>query len=105
MTTNIDFDASYTIDGYRGIAFYLVGHATEEVYEGDYLVCADEQCDHGTSEMCWAEGDTSLVADTDRVVAVMVGDDRKHVVDVTDLTQINDDDYCSCCGQIGCNWG
>jgi hypothetical protein len=32
----------------------------------------------------------------------MVGDDRVHVVDVDDLTEISDEDYCPGCGQIGC---
>jgi len=37
-----------------------------------------------------------------RVVVVMVGDDQAHTVDVEDLTQINDEDYCYECGQVGC---
>jgi len=37
-----------------------------------------------------------------RVVVVMVGDDREHVVDPEDLTRIEDDAYCWSCGQVGC---
>jgi len=37
-----------------------------------------------------------------KVTAVMVGDDREESVDVTDLTAIDPDSYCSGCGQIGC---
>lgn len=101
-TTDIDFDGRYAVVGMEGIAFYLIGYATEEVYEGDYLVCDDEECDHGLSEMCWTEGDTSIVTDLDRVRAVMVGDDRVHEVEVEDLIPIDRDDYCGSCGQIGC---
>lgn len=36
------------------------------------------------------------------MVAVMVGDDRKHTVDVDDLVPLADEDYCHVCGQIGC---
>jgi hypothetical protein len=32
----------------------------------------------------------------------MVGDDRKHTVDVDDLTELADGAYCHSCGQIGC---
>jgi hypothetical protein len=100
--TDIDFDARYRVDGYGGVAFYLKGYATTEEYEGDYLVCEDEDCDHQSSDTCWIEGDTSIVTDHDHVIAVMVGDDRKHVIDVDDLEMLADDDYCSGCGQIGC---
>jgi hypothetical protein len=34
----------------------------------------------------------------------MIGDDREWVVDVDDLTPLDDDDYCGTCGQIGCSW-
>jgi hypothetical protein len=100
--TAVDFDARYRVDGYGGVAFYLEGYATTEEYEGDYLVCEDEECDHHLSEMCWAEGDTSIVTDHDHVIAAMVGDDRKHTVSVDDLSLLADDDYCSGCGQVGC---
>lgn len=36
------------------------------------------------------------------VRVVMVGDDRRHIVDVDELEPIADDDYCGECGQIGC---
>ena len=39
------------------------------------------------------------------VQAVMVGDDRVHKVDVKDCEEINDDEFCSECGQMGCGNG
>lgn len=39
----------------------------------------------------------------DRAVVVMVGDDREHDLDASDLTAICEDDYCPGCGQIGCH--
>jgi hypothetical protein len=98
----LDMNARYAVDGYRGVAFYLLGYATTEEYEGDVVVCDDEDCDHQMSEMCWAEGDTSIVTDTETVRAVMVGDDREHLISVDDLTKIEDDEYCAECGQVGC---
>jgi hypothetical protein len=101
-TDSIDFDARYTVDGYPGVAFRLKDYARTEQYEGDVVVCDDEECDHGLSEMCWAVGDTSLVYDLGFVIGVMVGDNREHTIDVTSLTKINDDDFCGGCGQVGC---
>lgn len=102
MTDTLDFNAQYSVEGFRGIAFNLVGYGTTEQYEGDYLVCDDEDCDHGLSEMCWTEGETSIVTDLDWVRAVMVGDDREHLVEVASLIKL-EEDVCSC-GQLGCGW-
>lgn len=100
--TAIDFDAFYAVNGWGGIAFYLTGYATETVYEGDLLVCDDEECDHGLSEMCWAEGDYSIVTNPDMVKAIMVGDDTVHLIDVEDLRPLAREEFCGECGQIGC---
>lgn len=35
----------------------------------------------------------------------MVGDDTLHVVAISDLKPLDEDAYCSGCGQIGCSWG
>lgn len=40
----------------------------------------------------------------DCVIAVMVGDDFKHHVNSSDVSELPADDYCSICGQIGCDW-
>ena len=40
----------------------------------------------------------------DCLVCVMIGDDYKHHVQIDDVHEIDDDDYCSGCGQIGCDW-
>ena len=82
---------------------WLLGWSTEDVYEGDYLACNDEDCDHALSEMCWTEGDWSIAQSDSMVRAVMIGDDRTHIVDVDDLTLIADEDYCHECGQLGCS--
>lgn len=76
----LDLDARYSVDGYEGIAFYLRGYV--------------ERYDPETGE--------DIGEDRDYVRAVMVGDDREHVIDVSDLTRLADEDYCGVCGQIGC---
>ena len=39
---------------------------------------------------------------TGRVIAVMVGDDRRESCDLDDFEPIAREDYCGSCGQIGC---
>lgn len=94
----IDFDATYAVQGYRGIAFYLLGW--EQVWEPYTFLCSNEDGEE------WEEdsGEGEWVDDPDRqnVIAVMVGDDRKHTVSIDRLTRLSDDDYCPECGQIGC---
>lgn len=107
MTTmtegTLDFDARYRLSG-SSIAYWLKGYSTTEEYEGDQLLCDDEDCDHQLSELCWAEGDTPIVTDLEWVIAVMVGDDREHLLEVSELTLITDPVVCPC-GDTQCGWG
>jgi hypothetical protein len=73
---------AYGVAGHPGIAFHLLG--PETVPDGDTE---------------W----TGMEVETGRVIVVMVGDDRRIPVDPEDVTPIADEDYCSGCGQIGCN--
>jgi hypothetical protein len=43
--------------------------------------------------------------DHECVLMVMVGDDHRWHIDEGDLIEIDDDEYCGSCGQIGCGWG
>jgi hypothetical protein len=74
--------AHYRVSGYDGVAWYLLG----------YKLVRDEDFE-------WSGIETE---DRDFVRAVMVGDDRVFVIDVDDLEQISDEDFCRDCGQIGC---
>lgn len=77
----IDDDARYAVDGYDGVAFYVAGPET----------MPDEDTEWSGYEV-----------PTGRVLMVMVGDDRLHAVDPDELTKLDEDAYCSGCGQIGC---
>lgn len=79
--TAFDFEATYTVDGYGGVAFRATGY--EEV--------ADEDTE-------W----TGYLARTGLVVAHMVGDDRDFTFEVEDFTRLDEEDYCGECGQVGC---
>jgi hypothetical protein len=77
-SVTLDRTVAYKVDGYGGVAWRVLGPATTTVYEGDALVCNDDECDH------------------------MLGDDREFTFDVEDLTALDRDEFCGECGQIGC---
>lgn len=72
---------AYTVRGWRGVAFYVLGWETEP---------------DGDTE--WSGYETR----TGNVLVVMIGDDRRHSVDPSDLTPLDELAYCAECGQIGC---
>lgn len=78
----LDLDARYAVAGYDGIAFYLLGYVERDTPD--------------------TEWDGIRETDTDWVRAIMVGDDRVHEIEVSELTLLDDLDYCGQCGQIGC---
>jgi hypothetical protein len=86
MTTDnatIDLDERYSVEGYGGIAWGLLGY--EMIRDEDYEWSGVEY------------------EDRDRVQAVMVGDDQVFTFEVSELTVLQEGDYCPECGQIGCN--
>lgn len=93
----IDFEAHYSVDGYKGIAFFLAGY--EQTWEPYTCLVTDpdtgEEYEEPIDEGEWVDN-------TDAVRAIMVGDDRVHIVDVDDLTIIEEDSFCRECGQVGC---
>ncbi len=72
---------AYVAHGWRGVAWHVLGWETEP-----------------TEDTEW----DGIEARTGRVVAVMVGDDRRYTFDEEDLKPIPREDYCGSCGQIGC---
>lgn len=73
---------AYTVRGYRGIAFYVLGWETAPDADTEW---------------------TGIEERTGQVIAIMVGDDHRHVVDPNDLTPIAREAYCGECGQVGCS--
>lgn len=124
MEDGINFDGRFKVKGSAGVAYYLLGWEAEQmpmIGIGEICQCEHDQGDHmadasGNCSECdceeyaateyqfedWEE--TELCRTGDSVIAVMVGDDRRHIVDKSDLTEIDEEDYCSDCGQIGCGW-
>lgn len=85
-TAELDFNATYEVADSPGVAWRLLGFV--EVYKED----PDEPGDYVKED------------DLQWVRAYMVGDDRVFEIDIDDLTPLSDNDYCSCCGQLGCGW-
>ena len=101
MSTALDTSARYTVDEYPGVAFYVLGWERVRIEPEPFLVCEVEDCDH--DDACYALDEEPDEFDSDVWVrAVMVGDDIVHHVEITHLHRIEDDAYCSGCGQIGC---
>lgn len=102
-TTKLDRSACYAVKGWKGVAFRIDGFPERwEPYtalvpseDGEELVEVD------TGEGEWVEQDESC----GRVIVVMIGDDRRHEVDIEDLSPLADNEVCDSCGQIGCGWG
>ncbi len=107
----LDFQRYYSVAGMEGIAFYLTGYVENEREVPDE--CLGHPDDGyfngpiGETFYCdgWCNPTVEYELDTSMVTAVMVGDNREHVIDVDDLTPISDEDFCAGCGQIGCGHG
>lgn len=102
----LDMSAHYSVAGYEGIAFYLIGYVERlPECEGHPTDDDPELYPHAAiGDTAWCDGScqTETVEDHEWVRAVMVGDDRVFEIEVSDLTVIDEDDYCAECGQIGC---
>lgn len=79
--TDDDFPGAYQVAGYDGIAWSVFGWETRPDADTEW---------------------SGYEQRTGDVVARMIGDDRYFSFDPSDIEQIDDDDYCGVCGQIGC---
>jgi hypothetical protein len=72
---------AYRVTGYNGIAWNVLGWETEP----------DEDTE-------W----TGVEIRTGNVVCVMIGDDRYFSFEPSEISPLNNDEFCHSCGQIGC---
>lgn len=107
MNTQLDTNARYRHAEMPGVAWYIKRLDVETVtdgcpghYDDDFAL---DSCGLGEGYFC--DGACVEGSPTGMVVAVMVGDNREHIVDPDDLSVIDEDEFCGCCGQIGCPWG
>ena len=87
VVNGINFDGRFKVKRWPAVAVVALGYFAEYPE-------SDEE-----------DPEPELVADESRIVVVMVGDDKRHVVDASDLTEIPEEGYCPSCGQIGCGHG
>lgn len=107
--TGVDFSARYAVSSMPGVAFYVRGYVKEWTEESWELNCDSASCNHvddfdNSLPECYLYNEPEEYDDMSRVRAVMVGDDHEHIVDVGELSEITEDDYCPSCGQMGCAW-
>lgn len=96
----LDMGSAYRVAGHGAVAWRLEGYATEWTEER-WEYCGEGDPD---DEANYLYSEPEEVEDRTRVRAHMVGDDVTFVHDVEDLTPLEDSEYCSGCGQIGCGW-
>ena len=81
-TDDVNFPAdAYRIEGYKGIAWYVLGWETEPDADTEW---------------------SGYEVKTGRIIAVMIGDDRHFSFDPAEVHAIEPDSFCRTCGQIGC---
>lgn len=85
-----------TIDGHGGIAWVFDGMRTERVWI--------EMFDDSDVENVIDYGDWEEQESEDVGAFHMVGDDRTWYFDISDAAPLDDEEFCSGCGQIGCGW-
>jgi hypothetical protein len=82
----VDTDCYYTVEGWSsGIAWRVLGPVM--IRDEDY-------------EWSGIEYEHEFF-----VRAVMVGDDKEYQVDAANLKLLDEEDFCSGCGQVGCGHG
>lgn len=92
----------FTVASMPGIAFWIKGYQEEWTPESWEMTC-DDSDGHEHDDSCETlYSEPELAENRNRVIAVMIGDDTEHVIEVSELTEIKADGYCRDCGQIGC---
>ena len=94
----VDLDATYSVKRWPGVAVRVVGYP--QVWEPYTYLSEDEEGNEVERES--DEGEWVDDVCSGMVHVVMVGDNYKHTVDSADLILLDELDYCSECGQIGC---
>lgn len=111
-----DYPGRYRVRGFSGVACFVVGWETEPLAEwwcsdcdrsgyerdgggGGIYDRGDDDCEH---EHVHYSVEPSRER-TGRLLVCMVGDDRHHSVDPSDLTPLKRSEFCGECGQIGCH--
>lgn len=96
---DVDFGKYVSVDGYKGVAFWVDDWAREVTEQYVEYINYDD-----SDEVFFGWEEVESISDS-KVECYMIGDDRKFVFDLSDLTAIDVNDFCGSCGQIGCGHG
>lgn len=79
----------------------------DQQYDPTYIYVGDDDFDTDPDAEWELTGDGEWFENpqSDQVFVVMIGDDKEYLVDFESLQLIDDDEFCSQCGQIGCSHG
>jgi hypothetical protein len=94
----LDFAARYTVKGGPRVAYYLKGYP-QRFIPYTFTVTAEDGTEYEEED---SDGDWEDDLECGQVLAVMVGDDKRHTIDIDDLIPLDDLAYCHVCGQVGC---
>lgn len=92
----IDMDSTYRVERYKGVAWRITGY--KQVLTTESFWVKDQYGDDLHVELGEWEDDT----ESGIVLAHMVGDDRIFELYIDELIELNEDEYCPGCGQVGC---
>lgn len=101
----------FECENWPGVAVRIVRHPSETVHPECPGHAAEDEPNTSTlsiGEVVYCDGscqEAETEVQEDRVVIVMVGDDREHEVGVDTLTRLAADAYCHECGQTSCGHG
>ena len=107
-----EFDGSYSVKGYGAVAWEVWGWELEPLAVFSCVNCAyiRVEREHGGGRVecrgnleCEHEiypGDELQYERTGNIIAHMFGDDKEWTLDPSDLTLIDEDDFCHECGQM-----
>lgn len=99
MSDALDFSARYKVVSWNlGVAVRPIEHPEEGIEEWIFIGNDDDDHDDDNN---W-DLQIDWVTDETRVYVIMVGDDKRHLVEVDDLVKLDESEYCPECGQIGC---
>ena len=99
----LDTDKRYRVKSWNlAVAVRIDGWV--QAWEPSQFYATDDDGEEYLEDDPDGEGEWVDDIESGRVSIVMIGDDKRHEVELLDLEPISDEEYCSGCGQIGCGW-
>jgi hypothetical protein len=104
---SFDVGSFVRVKSLQGMACWVVGLEMEEYLPEPFHDCVAEDFDPDDCPVCCHWGSDSEdweMRPTGKLWVRMVGHDKTNAVDPDECEPIDEADFCSSCGQIGCRW-